>query len=315
MTPTGDPSGAGLDRVAKALALVDPQGAGLEIGPSHNPIAPKRAGYRVQIVDHLPAAALREKYRGCDVDLDAIEEVDFVWRGEPLPDLVGGRTYDWVIASHVLEHVPDLVGFLQGCDTVLRPHGVLSLVVPDKRYCFDHFRPLTTTGQVLDAHLARRTRPSPGAVFDDVANAVDRAGDIGWHAGDARPLSLHNDAGAAARAWAAARDSDTYDDVHVWTFVPESFRLILDDLRALDLVNLTIARAHPTEGFEFFASLTRARALEHPDRLGALEAVESACASTGPFVLSPFERRLVGALRRARATLGRAVQRVRTRRA
>ena len=60
-------------------------GPGLEIGPSHSPLAPKAAGFNVEILDHAPAQDLRVKYRNAGVDIDHIEEVDFVWRGESLP--------------------------------------------------------------------------------------------------------------------------------------------------------------------------------------------------------------------------------------
>ena len=80
------------------------------------------------------------------------EEVDFLWDGRPYVELIGRRhAYDWIIGSHVLEHTTDLLGFLNDCDSLLKKGGVLSLVVPDKRYCFDRFRPLTDVGRVIDA--------------------------------------------------------------------------------------------------------------------------------------------------------------------
>ena len=95
---------------------------------------------------------LRDKYKNANVAIDRIEEVDYIWRGERLDELVQSRhCYDWVIASHVIEHVPDIVSFLIGSEQVLKPGGVLSLVIPDKRLCFDHFRPLSTTGEMLDS--------------------------------------------------------------------------------------------------------------------------------------------------------------------
>ncbi len=276
--PGGGPTGGGLDRIGKALVLVDRAGLGLEIGPSHAPIAPKRAGFRVHVVDHLTAAELREKYTGHPVDLEAIEEVDFVWKGEPLPDLVGGSArYDWVIASHVIEHLPDPIGFLQGCEQVLRPGGVVSLVVPDKRACFDAFRPLSTTGELLDAHLAGRTRPTPGQVFDHHASAVALDQAISWPLGAAGRWQLvHSLDEAVARA-AQARATDDYIDVHLWRFVPESFRLIVHDLRQLGLSSLVVKVAFPTEGNEFHVTLgTGLPHLGTVDRLTSLLAISGA---------------------------------------
>lgn len=57
-------------REAKVFHLLDPAGLGLEIGPSHNPIAPKKKGFNVHILDHASAAQLREKYQEHGVNLD-----------------------------------------------------------------------------------------------------------------------------------------------------------------------------------------------------------------------------------------------------
>ena len=161
--------------------LIDKQGFGLEIGPCHNPIAPKKNGYNVQILDHLSANDLRIKYQGHGLNLDNIEEVDFIWSGQPLHELIGKKhCYDWIIASHVIEHFPDLISFLQQSEQLLKPNGVLSLVVPDKRYCFDYFQPISTTGMLLDAHTQKRTHPTPGQVFDNFANNAKANGAIAW---------------------------------------------------------------------------------------------------------------------------------------
>ena len=113
------------------------------------------------------AATLREKYAVHGVDVDAIEDVDVVWSGGPLaPPLQHLAPFDYIIASHVIEHLPDPLGFLTDCESLLKPSGVLSLVVPDSRYCFDCLRPLTSIGQWVDARLAGRVVHTPGTVLD-----------------------------------------------------------------------------------------------------------------------------------------------------
>ena len=122
-------------RKEKGLRHIDKNGDGVEIGPSHSPIAPKRDGYKVQIIDHATREQLIEKYKSHDVQLDNIEEVDYVWSGESYISLTGKKKFhDWIIASHVIEHTPDLIGFLNDCDSILKDDGVISLVIPDMRY-------------------------------------------------------------------------------------------------------------------------------------------------------------------------------------
>lgn len=272
--PPSPPADLPLDRVAKALAFVNRDGRGLEIGPSFRPIAPKRDGFNVHSVDHLPTDELRAKYESHPgVDVAAIEDVDFVWHGESLVELVGTESaYDWIIASHALEHIPDPVSFLIGCERVLRPGGVISLVLPDKRYCFDHFRPLSTTGALLDAFHERRGRPTPGNVFDHMANAVHRGGMISWEVGESQPLALVHQTNEVQQAWETASQTDNYLDVHVWTFVPESFRLLVSDLSMLGITSLGI-EGEFDGGEEFFVSLSAKVKKGSSDRLGALRAL------------------------------------------
>ncbi len=260
-------------REEKVFHLLDKTGLGLEIGPSHNPIAPKKKGFNVHILDHASAADLRNKYQGHGVNLDNIEEVDFVWHGETLQQLIGKTgCYDWVIASHVIEHVPDFISYLQQCEALLKSNGILSLVIPDKRYCFDYFSSSSSTGNVLDAYAEKRVRPSHGQIFDHIANASKRNGNIAWASdgmGGADAL-VHTFAEAQAH-WARSVATTDYIDVHCWRFTPASFHLLISDLLNLGLCNLEIKAEFDTTGCEFYVSLgKKGDATMKLDRLSAL---------------------------------------------
>ena len=262
-------------REEKIFHLLDRDGCGLEIGPSIRPLAPKKKGFKVQSIDHLTAKELKEKYRDHGINLDEIEEVDFVWSGQPLPELVGKtKCYDWIIASHVIEHVPNLISFLQECERLLTNKGILSLAVPDKRYCFDYFSPISSTGAILDAHGEKRTKPSQGQIFEHYANACSRRGAISWSTGlRGPPDKLIHPFDEARANWQRASSSPDYIDVHCWRFTPLSFQVLIADLSKLGLVNLEIKHAFPRTGSEFYVSLghkTVNRA--EPDRLRALKA-------------------------------------------
>ena len=265
-----------LNRVEKALALVDKNGLGLEIGPSHRPLAPKKNGFNVHILDHATADELRVKYNGHGLNLENIEEVDFVWNGEPYHELIGcTECYDWIIASHLVEHVPDLLSFIIECERLLKPNGVLSLVVPDKRYCFDYFGELTSTGEILDAFEQKRTRPSSGKIFDHFARAATRNNQIAWSRGDdLGTIQVKNDIDFASTFWRKARDSEEYFDVHVWRFTPSSFHLILADLQMLGLTGLSVVKEFDTEGHEFFVTLQKKSVPADIDRLKTLNEIK-----------------------------------------
>jgi len=161
------------------LSHIKRDGRGLEIGAGHAPIAPKRDGFRVQILDHCDTATLIEKLERHSIKMDKVEEVDFVWDGRPYPEIIGAtKLYDWIIASHVIEHTTDLVGFLHDCDSLLKEEGVLSLAVPDIRHCFDRFRPITAIGRVIDAAGNTQKIHSVGTAAEFYLSMVRRAGQI-----------------------------------------------------------------------------------------------------------------------------------------
>lgn len=247
-----------MNRNERLLSLFDPSGLGLEIGPSYNPLLPKRKGHNVEILDHLDQDGLKARYSGAPgVDLSAIEPVDFVSRGKTIFEAVGlENRYDFIVASHVIEHTIDLIGFLKDCERLLKPAGVLVLAVPDKRFSFDVLRPLTSTGDVLWAHVNPRTSHLPGAVFDEVAYNCQRSGAPAWSPDNTAPLEFFFTLQQAKDAFDAARQGSHYYDIHAWQFTPSSFRLMASDLAQIEAIALRESRFQPNGG-EFFMILSR----------------------------------------------------------
>jgi len=67
-------------------------------------------------------------------------------------DLSGieSEKYDFVLASHSLEHIANPLKALSEWLRVLKKGGVLLLLLPDKNYTFDHNRPYTTFAHLLE---------------------------------------------------------------------------------------------------------------------------------------------------------------------
>jgi len=230
-----------MERKRKILKHINKNGRGLEIAPSCNPIAPKREGYRVHIVDRLSREQLRENYKNMASQLEntfslsyqlrKIEQVDFIWTGESYCELTGRRKfYDWIIASHQIEHASDLIGFLNGCAEIMKDDAVISLVIADKRFCSDPLRPVSGTSDIIDARLGKGMAHSleSGAkcyLCTDRPEGITKAG-----------------AGQSL-------------DVHSWCFTPHSFRLVIHDLFCSGLIPFREVEFFPTEGGEFFITL------------------------------------------------------------
>ena len=242
----------------KILSRINKNGLGLEIGAGYNPIARKSEGYQVRTLDHLSREDLIAKYQAQRVDVSHIETVDYIWKGEPYRTLVGESTiFDWIIASHVIEHTPDLIGFLNNCAGVLNDNGSLVLAIPDKRYCFDHFRAPSSLAQVLDANAAGLTRPSPGMIADFLVNCAAKNGAELWDPYLLGKLSLRYTPERLLEEMAKAVRSDTYYDVHTWSFTPNSFRLLIHDLNVLGAISLQEDEFIPSFGSEFIVVLKK----------------------------------------------------------
>jgi hypothetical protein len=246
-----------LTRREQALAGLNLSGRGLEIGGGYSPMA-TRADFDVDHLDRADTASLVEKYAVQNIDTAQIQPVDFVWDGQPYAALVGERRYDWIIASHVIEHVPDPITFLKDCSSILTDEGVLSLVVPDKRYCFDFYRPASGLARFVDAHVRAETKTSAGAAVEHIINAAAIDGRIAWDTAQAGaiPDFVHSPEQARAifESVVGAHDSP---DIHVWAFTPYSFRLLAEDFRALGLTDLRECSWHESQGGEFFVQLSR----------------------------------------------------------
>lgn len=253
--------------------MTDVSGFGLEIGPSYNPLLPKAEGYNVETLDYADQASLREKYSGtADVDIANIEPVDHVSDGRSMVDVVGKTAcYDFIVASHVLEHTPDLIGFLDDCERLLKPSGTLLLAVPDKRCCFDVFQSLSSTGDALEAHYQRRERPGYGSIFDAIAYAATRNGQIGWRKEERDNRQIFQTLEEAYWISNDSRDSKIYSDVHVWRFVPASLELILRDLADGGEIDLRVQQIECTD--EILVVLDRTGREATCTRIQLLEAI------------------------------------------
>src|SRR5262245_33967836 len=262
-----------MDRRAELLRFIKPEHVGIEIGPWHSPLAPKRDGYKsisldVFDTDELRRRAMAEPVLGEPV-VKRIEEVDLIGAAQQIAELASSKfgpdlSCDYVLSSHNLEHIPDPIRFLQGCERILRRNGVVSLAIPDHRCCFDYFRTPSTTTDWLSAYFEKRTRPTAAQWFQQNAThcrlksdgKMIPSFDLGVDARDIVPLETLREAYENWRRAVETSDT-TYNDTHCWAFTPESFALIMHDLGYLGLHGLQVESVSSTHGGEFYVHLRK----------------------------------------------------------
>jgi predicted SAM-dependent methyltransferase len=143
-------------------------GRGIEIGALWRKFpVPQRA--TVYYVDRLPDENLRRHYAEVPGPVIAPDVVADAMR-LPFPP----ASLDFVIASHVLEHLPFPLAALRHWYDMLRPGGVLLLKIPDKRYTFDARRKRTPLPHLIMEDGERRNFDRRAHFEDWVKHVVGR---------------------------------------------------------------------------------------------------------------------------------------------
>lgn len=238
-----------MDRRERLLSGIDIESEnGLEIGPLDNALVPRIPGRTIFYADYAVRSVLQAQSKSNPhVNIEAIPEIDFVI--SPLPVTIG-RQFDYIVASHVVEHVPDLLGWINTLLGWLKPGGKLVLAVPDRRYTFDVLRPESTFGQVFEAHAEKRQKPSFAQVYDGFRLAARYEPSEAWSGLPPKQEFHHTRETALALANSA---SSSYVDCHCWVFTHESFATILNEARACSLTSAVVVRSDaPVHGANEF---------------------------------------------------------------
>jgi SAM-dependent methyltransferase len=189
-------------------------GHGLEIGALHLPLqTPSRA--HVRYVDRMSVEDLRAEYAElAEWDLTPVDVID---NGELLAT-IPEASQDFIVANHFLEHCEDPIRTIETHLGKLKPGGVLFYAVPDKRFTFDHRRPLTPLDHMVADHEHGAERSRTEHYEEWTRLVVDGEAPAGAE-------------GAAFEEWAAQRALELEEDaysihMHVWTQA-EFLKLIL----------------------------------------------------------------------------------------
>jgi SAM-dependent methyltransferase len=224
----------------------------LEIGPFCSPVM---RGDHVRYLDVLDADQLRA--RAADVGLDAggcPERIHHVGGIENIDE-----TFDGVISCHSVEHQPDLIRHFEGVARILRPKGGrYYLIIPDKRYCFDHFIPASTVADVIQAYAQKQTVHTLKSVIEHRALTTHNDPAAHWQGQHGERYPQNQPARIREAIDEHGRNSG-YLDVHAWYFTPTNFWEITSALHANSLISLKPVEIYATRlnALEFFAVLER----------------------------------------------------------
>lgn len=216
----------------------------LELGPLNRPIADKRIYPDTFYCDIRSTEDVRKLYSGNDyleatgirVDPETIIPIDYVVKENYEKTFREVEKFDYVIASHVLEHMQDLIFALRDIGTVLNRGGVFCIIYPDKRYCFDHFR---TSASFRDAYDVFRNGAVKNAsmVLDFYYSVIAENNPcVFWNKNGIEDYLPTSSFEKAIEHYERALNGMKMDDVHYWPFTDMDFLKFLYDCTRAKLI-------------------------------------------------------------------------------
>lgn len=135
--------------------------SGIELGAaSHNP-------FGVNALNVAPEWNY-EVYRENQVNQgEEPIQIDLYGHAAQIP--VADRSLDFVLSSHVIEHIPDPISAFVEWQRVIKPGGYVVAIVPQPDALVEDKRPLSPYDRLVRAHRERWTPETspPGSVFND----------------------------------------------------------------------------------------------------------------------------------------------------
>jgi SAM-dependent methyltransferase len=147
-------------------------GSGIEIGALSRPLQ-THARMKVRYVDRHDLSELRAEYHELHLfPFTAPDIVDDAHTLGTLPD----ASEDFLIAAHLLEHMRDPIGALEAWCRVVRPGGLVYLILPDKRATFDRFRERTPLAHMIEDYRQPSRERDAEHFLDFVVTVLSKQG-------------------------------------------------------------------------------------------------------------------------------------------
>ena len=243
------------------LAQLQPNGVGLEVSPYFDPFMPK-SQFNVLYTDYIGTEEIRAKAaQNPDLWDREIPAVDFVWTpGAPLAQCApADAMFDYAIASHVMEHVPNPIGWLNEVLSVIKVGGRVALFLPERRANADYFRQETQFHHLVQWWMEQPSVPTPGQILDFMVHSFSlRHGMlVDWSApgGPVGVERAYSDAEALSTS-TFVHNEGSYVDIHCTVWNAETFKAIFEHVVAAGLLNVSVGEVHGEEA-EFVVVLTK----------------------------------------------------------
>lgn len=220
----------------------------LEVGPFYRPLFQKYEA-NIYYADIKSTQEVRKRYSHLDAEIiKQIVPIDYVIKGTYENTFKSENIkFDYVILSNVLEHIPNPINILLDISTILSENGKLCLLLPDKRYTFDHYRENTSIADLYDVYKRGEKYSTPRRLLDGYLNVI----------GENNPIKFWNNELNEYPNPDINKSLETYDkfitdfenqsfDGHYWVFTDLSFLKIIENLIKLNIIPYKLISFYPT---------------------------------------------------------------------
>jgi predicted SAM-dependent methyltransferase len=256
------------ERIRRLVSPLDLSGLGLEVAPYFRPVL-RKCSHNVRYVDYIDNDEIVKKAASNpSTEKTDTPKIDWVWTpGKPLRQCIPSDiTFSYAIASHVMEHVPNPVGWLNEILEVMHEGAVLALALPDRRFTMDFYRRETTFADLMSLWLTAPPVPTPAQTADFLTNTFHDVREVPLSKAEWRKKHelasltqmprIYSDQDAWNFALMSARQQ--YIDIHCTVWTPDSFNEAFPRVIDLGLMNISFSVSESVaELDEFIVHLTK----------------------------------------------------------
>jgi hypothetical protein len=229
----------------------------LEIGPFNCPVL---TGKNIKYFEVLDKDELKCRAISLNRNPDTIPDIDYIDKDGNLQTIK--EKFELVLSCHSIEHQIDFIKHLNDVSNLLNENGLYVVILPDKRYCFDHFIRETTIADILYIHNLDdnlKRNHSLKSVIEHRALTCHNNSIRHWN-NDHGTLEIKVDKiTEAINEYNTGLKNNKYIDVHSLQFTPTSFSTIISLLYELKYIDFKVKKIYPTvkNSVEFFVILEK----------------------------------------------------------
>ena len=227
----------------------------LEIGPFE---CPNLKGENVKYFDVLDQDSMQKRA----IKLNRMGKVPYIDYVDSIGNLkVIDKKFDLVLSCHSIEHQLNFIQHLVDVSQLLNENGYYVVILPDKRYCFDHFINESTIADIICQHTTKPMLHSVKSVIEHRSLICHNFCIRHWNNDHGEQNYVYDDNSIeyAVKEYQDSISKNEYLDVHSLQFTPDSFKNIITILKNLNYIDLVIDNVYSTikNDLEFFVILKK----------------------------------------------------------